>query len=202
MIERAAFGKTGHESTRMMFGAAALGGMRQEKADRVLETLFEFGVNHLDTAASYGDSELRIGPWMQRYRERFFLEFAKLHGVVLATLAQPLPDADVLAKGRCQVPCFQCATGILRTMGLTAGAVGTCSAVGVTAGASAGGCVLLILSAHVSVVEAGATCAGCNLCHGSHGKPADRDSDDRDCSCTCAGEPMCDCETECDGGGG
>ena len=48
----------------MLFGAAALGGMRQEKADQVLELLLEYGVNHIDTAASYGDSELRIGPWM------------------------------------------------------------------------------------------------------------------------------------------
>ena len=49
------FGRTGHRSTRVLFGAAALGGMRQEKADQVLETLLEFGVNHIDTAASYGD---------------------------------------------------------------------------------------------------------------------------------------------------
>jgi aryl-alcohol dehydrogenase-like predicted oxidoreductase len=57
----------------MIFGAAALGAMRQEKADGVLELLLEFGVNHLDTAARYGDSELRIGSWMERYRDRFFL---------------------------------------------------------------------------------------------------------------------------------
>jgi aryl-alcohol dehydrogenase-like predicted oxidoreductase len=67
------FGRTGHRSTRVLFGAAALGGMRQEKADQVLETLLEFGVNHIDTAASYGESELRIGPWMGRHRPRFFL---------------------------------------------------------------------------------------------------------------------------------
>ncbi len=73
MIERIPFGRTGHESSRVLFGAAALGAMRQEKADALLETLFEAGVNHLDTAASYGDSELRIGPWMQRHRDRFFL---------------------------------------------------------------------------------------------------------------------------------
>ena len=72
-METLPFGRTGHRSTRVLFGAAALGGMRQEKADQVLETLLEFGVNHIDTAASYGDSELRIGPWMARHRERFFL---------------------------------------------------------------------------------------------------------------------------------
>lgn len=67
------FGRTGHQSTRIVFGAAALGGMRQDKADAVLEQLLEAGINHLDTAASYGDSELRIGPWMREYRGRFFL---------------------------------------------------------------------------------------------------------------------------------
>ncbi len=73
MIESAAFGRTGHESSRVIFGAAALGSMRQERADEVLETLLEFGVNHIDTAASYGDSELRVAPWMAAHRERFFL---------------------------------------------------------------------------------------------------------------------------------
>jgi aryl-alcohol dehydrogenase-like predicted oxidoreductase len=73
MIETAPFGRTGHQSTRVIFGAAALGAMRQEKADQVLEALLGYGINHIDTAASYGDSELRIGPWMERYRARFFL---------------------------------------------------------------------------------------------------------------------------------
>jgi aryl-alcohol dehydrogenase-like predicted oxidoreductase len=57
----------------VIFGAAALGRMRQERADQVLETLLRHGVNHIDTAASYGDSELRIGPWMAEHRSRFFL---------------------------------------------------------------------------------------------------------------------------------
>ena len=73
MIETSPFGNTGHQSTRVIFGAAALGGMKQEKADRVLEVLLEYGINHIDTAASYGDSELRIGPWMREHRKRFFL---------------------------------------------------------------------------------------------------------------------------------
>lgn len=73
MVDCVAFGRTGHESSRVIFGAAALGSMRQERADQVLEVLLEFGVNHIDTAASYGDSELRIAPWMARHRERFFL---------------------------------------------------------------------------------------------------------------------------------
>ena len=73
MIATSAFGKTGHQSTRVIFGAAALGGMKQEKADQVLEVLLEFGINHIDTAASYGESELRIAPWMRAHRRRFFL---------------------------------------------------------------------------------------------------------------------------------
>jgi aryl-alcohol dehydrogenase-like predicted oxidoreductase len=73
MIDRATFGRTGHESSRVIFGAAALGSMRQERADQLLAVLLEFGVNHIDTAASYGDSELRIAPWMASRRGRFFL---------------------------------------------------------------------------------------------------------------------------------
>ncbi len=73
MIATSPFGKTGHQSTRAIFGAAALGGMKQEKADRVLDILLEYGINHIDTASSYGDSELRIGPWMREHRRRFFL---------------------------------------------------------------------------------------------------------------------------------
>ena len=73
MIGTNPFGNTGHQSTRVIFGAAALGGMKQDKADRVLEVILEYGINHIDTAASYGDSELRIGPWMREHRKRFFL---------------------------------------------------------------------------------------------------------------------------------
>jgi aryl-alcohol dehydrogenase-like predicted oxidoreductase len=72
-MERIPFGRTAHRSSRVIFGAAALGSMRQAKADAILDLLLEFGVNHLDTAAAYGDSELRIGPWMERHRDRFFL---------------------------------------------------------------------------------------------------------------------------------
>ena len=73
MIERQPFGRTGHLSTRTIFGAAALSRVTQEEADRTIELLLGRGVNHIDTAASYGDSELRIGPWMERHRGDFFL---------------------------------------------------------------------------------------------------------------------------------
>ena len=73
MIEKISFGRTGHLSSRIVFGAAALGSMNQDRADRVLELLLEHNVNHIDTAAGYGDSELRVGHWMAEHRERFFL---------------------------------------------------------------------------------------------------------------------------------
>jgi aryl-alcohol dehydrogenase-like predicted oxidoreductase len=73
MIPKLLFGRTGHKSTRTLFGAAALWSVSQEEADRTLDVLFAYGVNHIDTAASYGDAELRIGPWMKRYRDQFFL---------------------------------------------------------------------------------------------------------------------------------
>ena len=67
------FGRTGHISTRTIFGAAAFGNVTQDDADRTMELLIEHGINHIDTAASYGDSELRLGPWMKTHREQFFL---------------------------------------------------------------------------------------------------------------------------------
>ena len=73
MIPQAPFGRTGHQSTRTIFGAAALSRVTQAEADQTLELLLQYGVNHIDTAASYGDAELRIGPWMKQYRKQFFL---------------------------------------------------------------------------------------------------------------------------------
>ena len=73
MIPKALFGRTGHKSTRVIFGAAALGRVSQQVADETLEVLLRHGVNHIDTAASYGESELRIAPWLKRQPGRFFL---------------------------------------------------------------------------------------------------------------------------------
>ena len=67
------FGRTGHESTRVLFGGAALGSVTQDVADRTLEVLLHHGVNHLDLAASYGDAELRVRPWLRDHRDDFFL---------------------------------------------------------------------------------------------------------------------------------
>ena len=73
MIDRADFGRTGHDSSRVIFGAAALSRMSQHRADELLEVLVEFGVNHIDTAAAYGDSELRLAPWLAIHRAEVFL---------------------------------------------------------------------------------------------------------------------------------
>lgn len=73
MIRKQTFGRTGHESTVTIFGAAALGRVTQEDADRTLDVLLEYGINHIDTAASYGEAEDRIGPWMAQHRKDFFL---------------------------------------------------------------------------------------------------------------------------------
>lgn len=73
MIPTHPFGKTGHNSTRTIFGAAALWGASEEEAERTLELLDAHGVNHIDTAAIYGRSERRVGGWMPAHRKRFFL---------------------------------------------------------------------------------------------------------------------------------
>jgi predicted aldo/keto reductase-like oxidoreductase len=67
------FGRTGHMSTRTVFGAASLSTVTQEEADRTLDVLLQYGINHIDVAASYGDAELRIAPWLKRYRSQFYL---------------------------------------------------------------------------------------------------------------------------------
>jgi len=67
------FGRTGHQSTRILFGGAALGSVSQDVADRTLDVLLEHDINHIDVAASYGDAELRVAPWLKRYPGRFFL---------------------------------------------------------------------------------------------------------------------------------
>jgi aryl-alcohol dehydrogenase-like predicted oxidoreductase len=73
VIAKAPFGRTGHESTRTIFGAASLSEVSHADAERTLDLLLEHGVNHIDTAASYGDSELRIASWLKRHPNAFFV---------------------------------------------------------------------------------------------------------------------------------
>lgn len=73
MIPGCPFGRTGHESTRTILGAAAFGQVTQQEADETLDLALSYGVNHIDTAASYGESELRLGSWIGRHGKPFFL---------------------------------------------------------------------------------------------------------------------------------
>jgi aryl-alcohol dehydrogenase-like predicted oxidoreductase len=73
MLPLAPFGRTGHESTRVIFGAAALGRMSQERADATMASVAGWGINHIDTAASYGESEDRLKPWLATHRHDVFL---------------------------------------------------------------------------------------------------------------------------------
>ncbi len=73
MIVRAAFGSTGHQSSRAIFGGAALSHASHAQAGRALDLLLEYGVNHIDTAASYGDAELHIAPWLKNHPGTFFV---------------------------------------------------------------------------------------------------------------------------------
>ena len=72
-MEKRKFGRTNHMSTVAIFGGAAFGKISQADADQVMEMVIEAGVNHIDIAPSYGEAELRVGPWMKRERDRFFL---------------------------------------------------------------------------------------------------------------------------------
>ena len=72
-IEKRAFGRTGHMSSAVIFGAAALWDTDIGTAHGVLDLLFEHGVNHIDVAPGDGTAELRVGEWMSRHRKDFFL---------------------------------------------------------------------------------------------------------------------------------
>src|SRR5437870_3626857 len=72
-IAKQLFGRSGHSSTRAIFGAASLSNVTQGEADHTLEILLQYGVNHIDVAASYGDAELRIAPWLARYLSQFYV---------------------------------------------------------------------------------------------------------------------------------
>lgn len=72
-IATAPFGRTGHDSSRVLFGGAALGSLDQQRADSIFDLVVSSGINHLDVAASYGDAEMRVRPWLERMPGHFFL---------------------------------------------------------------------------------------------------------------------------------
>lgn len=73
MIEKRAFGATRFESSRVLFGAAALAAMKPARVEQTLALIEREGVNHIDTAASYGDSELNLAGWLSLNRANIFL---------------------------------------------------------------------------------------------------------------------------------
>ena len=73
MIPTLKFGRTGHDSTRAIFGAAAFWDTPQKDVDATMDLLLENGVNHVDTAASYGRSQELLGDWIRRHGRPFFL---------------------------------------------------------------------------------------------------------------------------------
>lgn len=73
MIKQHTFGRTGHSSSRVLLGAAALWSVSQAEADATIELVLTYGINHVDVAASYGDAELRVGSWINRHGKSFFL---------------------------------------------------------------------------------------------------------------------------------
>jgi len=72
-MEKRMFGRTGHASTLAIFGAAALYNADEARAERAIKLIMDAGVNHIDAAASYGNAEVLLGPWMRQERKRFFL---------------------------------------------------------------------------------------------------------------------------------
>jgi aryl-alcohol dehydrogenase-like predicted oxidoreductase len=73
MLPFAQFGRTSHRSSRVIFGAAALGGMSESRAIKTLDLVASYGVNHIDTAAMYGSSEDHLKPWLSDHRSEVFL---------------------------------------------------------------------------------------------------------------------------------
>ncbi|MFT5563174.1 MAG: aryl-alcohol dehydrogenase-like predicted oxidoreductase [Candidatus Azotimanducaceae bacterium] len=73
MIAKIPFGSTGHDSSRIIFGAAAIGGMKQDRADSTIELVRSYGINHFDVAASYGEAELRLADFLSDHRQEVFL---------------------------------------------------------------------------------------------------------------------------------
>ena len=72
-MERRPLGTLGFDTSVLIFGAASLGEVDQDTADRSIQQALDVGINHFDTAAGYGDSELRLGPWMSQIRDQIFL---------------------------------------------------------------------------------------------------------------------------------
>jgi len=143
MISTLAFGRTGHESTRTIFGAAALARVTQDEADQTLDLLARYGINHIDVAASYGDAELRLAPFLKAHRDRVFLAtktgartydpakrqihlslerlgVERIDLIQLHNLADPIEWDTALSPGGALDACVEArAQGLVRYIGVT-----------------------------------------------------------------------------------
>ena len=95
-MQKRRFGRSGHESSVAIFGGAALWEISQEDADAVVEQVLAAGVNHFDVAPSYGQAELRLGPWMPRIREQVFLGCKTMERTKAGAAAEMRRSLDLL----------------------------------------------------------------------------------------------------------
>ncbi len=72
-MEKRRLGRLEHQSSVLIYGAAALSDVSQDVADGSIQEALDGDINHFDVAADYGDAELRLGPWMSQIRDRIFL---------------------------------------------------------------------------------------------------------------------------------
>ena len=143
MIAKQLFGRTGHQSTRAVFGGASLAKVTQDEADQTLEVLLRYGINHLDVAAGYGDAELRIAPWLRKHPGRFFLAtktgertyddakreihrslermgVERIDLIQLHSLADPIEWDNALSPGGALEACIEAREqGLVRFIGVT-----------------------------------------------------------------------------------
>jgi aryl-alcohol dehydrogenase-like predicted oxidoreductase len=105
-METRRFGRSGHMSTVAIFGAAAFWDVEQDQADESMRLLIKNGVNHIDVAPSYGKAEERLGPWLQRERDRFFIgckTMERTQAGAAAELAQSLKRLHIAALDLYQI---------------------------------------------------------------------------------------------------
>ena len=100
MIPKLPFGRTGHISTRLLFGAAAFINITQKEADQTMELVMKAGINHIDTANIYGLSQERLGPWMKKYRDHFFLASKTVQRTYAQAKAEIQRSLDLLQTDR------------------------------------------------------------------------------------------------------
>lgn len=126
-MQQRRLGRIGHDSSVLIYGAAALAEVDQDVADSSIQLALDAGINHFDVAASYGDAELRLGPWMPRIRERIFLATKTGERAVGAAWAQINHSLERLQTDRLDLIQLH-AVGDLDELDLVTGAGGALEA--------------------------------------------------------------------------